>query len=81
MFIDYAILGIICLATLIWAFYTLPEDDAPTDDNGGGPQVGGDSSPSDTPPALVNDAPEDEAETTLRGDALDEAETRVAGNA
>lgn len=58
MFIDYIILGIISLGTLIWAFYTLPRDDESTDDNGGGTPAGGDTAPSGEPPALTKPSPE-----------------------
>ena len=65
MFIDYIILGIISLATLIWAFTTLPKDDAsPGDDDDGGTNVGGDSYPSDTPPSVVKETPEESEEPT-----------------
>lgn len=61
MFIDYIILGIISLATLIWAFTTLPDDTSSNDDDHGGTNVGGDSYPTNTPPTVVED-PADENE-------------------
>jgi hypothetical protein len=57
--IDYLFLGLISLATLIWAFFTLPNDDDSQDDShSGGTSAGGDASPTDQPPTLVSDSPE-----------------------
>lgn len=65
MYIDYIILGAISLATLIWAFTTLPEDDASTnDDDDGGTNVGGDGHPTGTPPFVGRDTAEEDEETT-----------------
>lgn len=64
MYIDYVLLGLVSLATLIWAFYTLPEDDAPTDDDrDGGTRVGGDTYPTDAPPSIIQ-ADTDEEEVS-----------------
>jgi hypothetical protein len=61
MFIDYIILGLISLATLIWAFTTLPDDASPDDDRGG-TNVGGDSYPTGSPPSVIEEM-DDEDET------------------
>lgn len=53
MFIDYIVLGLISLATLVWAFYTLPGHGASSDDGDGGLHVEGDSAPTDAPPTLA----------------------------
>lgn len=66
MYIEYIILGLISLATLIWAFSTLPEDDAsPDDDDDGGTNVGGDSYPTGTPPTIDEGVPDENEESTL----------------
>ena len=64
MYIDYIILGIISLATLIWAFTTLPKDDAsPDDDDDGGTNVEGDGYPTETPPTVVKDIADEDEDT------------------
>lgn len=65
MYIDYLLLGLVSIATLIWAFYTLPEDDAPTDnDSDGGTRVGGDTYPTDAPPGIVKEEDTDGREVS-----------------
>jgi hypothetical protein len=58
MYIDYLFLGLISLATLIWAFFTLPSDDDDSQNDSsdsGGTESGGDSSPIDQPPTIAED--------------------------
>jgi len=65
MFIDYIILGIISLATLVWAFMTLPDDTTPNDDDSGGTNVGGDTYPTNMPPSLVEGPADEDEESAL----------------
>lgn len=55
MFIEYIILAIISAGTLVWACRHVPGGDEPParDDGDGGLPVGGDSSPSTSPPSFV----------------------------
>ena len=54
MFIDYVLLGLISLATIIWAFFTLPRDNGSRGDDDGGTYAGGDSSPTAGPPTIAS---------------------------
>lgn len=67
MYIDYAILGLLSAAMIIYAFLRRPGgSESSDDDHDGGVPTEGDSSPTETPPALhvppTEDQPKEPAE-------------------
>ncbi len=56
----YLLFALVALATLVWAFYMLPNNDASSsnDDEDGGTHIGGDSYPVGPPPSISVNVPD-----------------------
>jgi hypothetical protein len=64
VYLDYALLGVLSTAMLVYAYLRRPDPPSDDDDGGGTPvEDGGDSSPTGTPPSVHVPDPDKERET------------------
>jgi hypothetical protein len=76
MYIDYIVLGVICVAVLIWAYSRLPDDDA-NEGNGGHPEPVHPTDPTSPSSGRGPSSEDDDRDGTPAGDGYPEREPEI----